>query len=211
MTLDLDQSLIKGYHKNPRQITSRQFNDLVSSMEDLGDISGIIINKPTMEFVGGNMRTRAIDLNESKIEWTHTYETPTDVGTLALGYVSYMGEYFSVRLVDWSERQCELANVRANKMGGTFDFDILANEFDIDTLLDSGFSSMELEGIDIEDDYVDEEIGDDEIPEDSQEKFGMPTIAIIFNSTEEAESAQDIIREFISSEFPDARVAFSSN
>jgi DNA modification methylase len=49
--------------------------------------------------------------------------------------------------VRWDERQAEKANIVANKAGGGWDFDTLANEFDTTDLLEWGFEPFEL-GID---------------------------------------------------------------
>lgn len=208
--MDIDLSKLKGYHKNPRKITSKQFDDLRDSLIELGDISGIIINKPTMELIGGNMRDKIIKSSLADVEWVSEFNPPTKAGTLALGYVIYEGEKYTVRLVDWDEETCEVANIRANKMGGTFDFDILANEFEMETLIKSGFTKEELEGFDFdeEDEYEDMEGSNKGMSEGSSE--GSPTICIIFKDIEGAEENLDLIKQFVEDNM-EALVSFSSN
>lgn len=208
--MEINISQLRGYHKNPRKITKDQFSDLKKSLEELGDLSGIIINKPTMELIGGNMRDKVMNLKSSNITWVIEHDTPTKTGTLALGYVVYNAEKYSVRLVEWTEEQCELANIRANKMGGSFDFDMLANEFDMDILLNSGFSREELEGFDLDDDLGEGE-GSGEGDGDFPEGEGRPTIALIFLSQDDAEDAYDEIKQFAKERFDGVQVSFSSN
>jgi hypothetical protein len=44
----------------------------------------------------------------------------------------------------WDDKTRAEANIRANKAGGSFDFDTLANEFELEDLLEWGFSEFEL-------------------------------------------------------------------
>jgi len=137
---------MKHYHKNPRQITGKQFEQLRVSLAELGDLSGIVHNIPTDEIIGGNQRVRVFDLatRENDIVVTQEYDAPTKAGTVALGYIEWNGERYSYRAVVWDAKTCEQANIQANKLGGTWDFDILANEFDDGDLLEWGFEAFEL-------------------------------------------------------------------
>jgi len=54
-----------------------------------------------------------------------------------------MGKKFAYRAVRWDAETAEKANVVANKAGGTWDFDILANEFELTDLLEWGFETWE--------------------------------------------------------------------
>lgn len=195
---------IKGYHKNPRNISERQFSDLRRSMMELGDLAGIVIDKNSGEIIGGNMRDRVIDLNNSKIEWLVEYKELSKTGTRALGFVEYEGERYSVRLVEWTPEQCELANIRANKMGGVFDFDMLMSEFETSTLLNSGFTLEELSGADF-DDLQDELEGVGEgVDEGSGSEDAGNAIVIYFDLREEAEDALDKIQDFVRQMYPSA-------
>tara|TARA_R100000329_G_scaffold144337_1_gene129014 strand:+ start:81 stop:599 length:519 start_codon:yes stop_codon:yes gene_type:complete len=127
-------SSLKPAEYNPRQITNKQYEDLKASMEKFGCIDPIIINiNPERQnvVVGGHQRLRILrDLGAEN--------APT----------------VSVNLSEEDEREL---NVRLNKSGGTFDMDILANEFDIGDLKEWGFKDIEL-GFNI--DKIQEDLSD---------------------------------------------------
>lgn len=133
---------MKGYNNNPRQITTKQYKALCVSLDELGDLSGIVHNIPTDEIIGGNQRMRALDLKDEDIVITEQYDEPTRAGTVALGYVERHGEKFGYRAVAWDAETCRLANLRANHLGGSDDWDILAG-WDMETL-EAGGVDLEL-------------------------------------------------------------------
>jgi hypothetical protein len=135
---------MKRYHKNPRQITEKQFNDLKKWLLKLGDLSGIVHDLNSDEIIGGNQRSMVFDVNKCEIEFTQKLETPDEQGTVALGFIIWEGKKYSYRQVRWDEKKCEQANIVANKSGGSFDFDILANQFEFDELIEWGFKPYEL-------------------------------------------------------------------
>ncbi|GAB4493330.1 MAG: hypothetical protein OHK0045_22610 [Raineya sp.] len=134
----------KSYHKNPRQITEKQFNNLKQWLAELGDLSGIVHDLNSNELIGGNQRSRVMMQDKHEIVLTEIYKKPTNTGTVALGYVLWNGEKYNYRQVRWTPEQCEKANIIANKAGGTWDIDILANKFDLQSLSSWGFESWEL-------------------------------------------------------------------
>lgn len=137
---------LKAYHKNPRKISKEDFDLLASSLKEFGDLSGIIVNRTSGEVVGGNQRTNFFkqEPDQCEIVILEEYETPKAAGTVAIGFVMYNGEKYGYREVEWDEKKEERANILANKVGGSWDFDILGNSFDIDLLLDSGWKGFEL-------------------------------------------------------------------
>ena len=135
---------MKLYSKNPRQITDKQQDQLREWLEELGDLSGIVHDLNTDEIVGGNQRSRVINVNECEIELLVTNEEPDAQGTVAHGFIVWEGNRYSYRQVKWTPKQCEKANIVANKAGGEWDWDILANEFEMPDLLDWGFKEGEL-------------------------------------------------------------------
>ena len=137
----------KQYHKNPRQITTKQMTMLAHDLAELGDLSGIVHDLNTDEIIGGNQRSKVFRLEECTIELTTELEAPDEQGTVGLGFVIWQGKRYAYRAVRWNAKTAEKANIVANKAGGTWDFDVLANEFEIDDLLDWGFEPFEL-GID---------------------------------------------------------------
>ncbi|MCU0439325.1 MAG: hypothetical protein MUC49_15620 [Raineya sp.] len=135
----------KGYHKNPRQISEKQFANLKEWLEELGDLSGIIHDLNSNELIGGNQRSRVIFASgDYEVNLTKKYANPTKTGTVAVGHLTWNGEMYNYRQVRWTPKQCEKANIIANKAGGTWDTDILANEFEIEDLSDWGFEDWEL-------------------------------------------------------------------
>ena len=137
---------MKHFANNPRQITERQFSDLRRWLAEFGDLSGIVHDLNSDEIVGGNQRARVFDVNECDVILTSQLEEPDEQGTVALGYVVWHDKAYAYRQVRWTPEQCRQANIIANKAGGTWDFDMLANTFEVDELLTLGFEEFELVG-----------------------------------------------------------------
>lgn len=136
--------MAKPYHKNPRQITAKQYEALAIDLAELGDLGGIVHDLNSDEIIGGNQRSRVFDLNACDVVLTEVLDQPDAQGTVAHGYVLWKGNKYAYRQVRWTERQAERANIVANKRGGTWDFDILADRFEVDDLLSWGFEPFEL-------------------------------------------------------------------
>ena len=141
---------MKHYHKNPRQITKQQLQDLSHDLKALGDLSGITHDLDTDEIITGNQRCEALPGIMSGLiqpEITQRFDPPLEDGTALLGYFIIGGRMYSYRAVKgWDDDKRERANVRANKRGGTWDFNMLANDFELPDLLSDGFSEFELAG-----------------------------------------------------------------
>ena len=130
---------------NPRQISTKQYNDLKKSIQKFDLVDPIIVNKD-MTVIGGHQRLKIC--KELKYK---------DVDCVVL---------------DLSKEEERELNIRLNKSGGEFDMDILANEFNIDELVDWGFKHIDL-GLNI-DKIVEGNTEDDYIPEvkESRVKLG---------------------------------------
>ena len=102
---------------NPRQINSKQYKDLKTSIEKFGLVDPIIVNKD-LTVIGGHQRLKVLN------------EMQTDT--------------IPCVVLDLSKEKEKELNVRLNKNTGDFDIDILANEFDIDELVDWGFKHIDL-------------------------------------------------------------------
>tara|TARA_R110002020_G_scaffold92899_2_gene224457 strand:- start:12548 stop:13153 length:606 start_codon:yes stop_codon:yes gene_type:complete len=102
---------------NPRQISTKQYQDLKKSIEKFDLVDPIIINKDHT-VIGGHQRLKVC--KELKYK---------DVDCVIL---------------DLTKEQERELNVRLNKNTGAFDMDILANEFDIDELTEWGFKHIDL-------------------------------------------------------------------
>ena len=104
---------------NPRQISTKQYNDLKKSIERFGLVDPIIINKNGNVVVGGHQRLKICkELKHTEIDCV---------------------------VLDLSKEEERELNIRLNKNSGEFDMDILANEFDIDELTDWGFKHIDLD------------------------------------------------------------------
>lgn len=135
---------LRAYDKNPRKITKDDFDTLQKSLEEFGDLSGVIFNRTSGNLVGGHQRTNAFKSKKAVVTLDDELKSPTKTGTVATGYIEVEGEKFSYREVDWDSDKEARANILANKVSGQWDFDMLANAFDVDTLLASGWRASEL-------------------------------------------------------------------
>jgi len=119
-------SELKEFAKNPRRLTEKGLKDLESSIKKFGIAEPIVVNADNM-IVGGHGRKRVLE--KLKIEQVDCY-VPN-------------------RLLD--DKEVDELCIRLNKnIAGEFDFDILANEFEMNDLLEWGFEDFELGGVDEE-------------------------------------------------------------
>jgi hypothetical protein len=154
---------MKQYHKNPRTLSEKQFKLLKRDLAELGDLSGIVHDLNSDEIISGNQRSKIMEIKPAMITIVEKFRKPTKTGTVATGFVTYNGEKFAYRQVKWTPRQCEKANVVANKSGGSWDMDVLANSFEIEDLMDWGFEKIEL-GLNID------KIGGEDGPDKKKKK-----------------------------------------
>lgn len=138
---------LKEADYNPRQLTEDQHKHLTESIQKFGLVDPIIVNKHKGRenvVIGGHQRL--------KIARQLAFETVPVV-------------YLDLDL----EREKEL-NLRLNKNLGQWDWNKLANEFDIDYLLNLGFTEHEI-GVD----FLEEKKEDDDVPDvegDPKTKLG---------------------------------------
>lgn len=111
---------LTDYYKNPRSLTKQQFDQLKKSLDKFGMIDKPIVNADDKNTViGGHQRLRVLrSENAGKVEC-----------------------WYPSRELD--EKEVEELNIRLNKNTGNFDFDILANEFEMPDLLEWGFDGAE--------------------------------------------------------------------
>jgi len=182
---------MKTYHKNPRQITRDQYESLEQWLRELGDLGGIVHNIPTDEIVGGNQRGRIFGLDEARIVIEEEYDEPDEQGTVAWGHVLWEGHRYSYRAVVWDERTCEQANIVANKAGGSWDWDVLADKFEVGDLLDWGFDNWEL-GV-----FEDQDADMDELwegmPEFENEAGAVKTVYVHFASMDDVAGFAELV------------------
>ena len=123
-----DFSELKANPKNPRKIDKHDYQALVASIKEFGDLSGIVFNQTTGQLVGGHQRTEAFRRmgGQARVIVSYRFPEPNRQGTIALGYVDYDNEQFSYREVQWDETREKSANIAANRIQGQFDLDLLS-------------------------------------------------------------------------------------
>jgi ParB-like chromosome segregation protein Spo0J len=111
---------LSKHPKNPRTLTKEQYRQLKKSIDTFGLIDKIIINTNN-QIIGGHQRFEVLKKDKvSKVECWVPDRTLT-------------------------EKEVEELLLRLNRNHGDFDYDMLANSFDVPDLLDYGFSIDELE------------------------------------------------------------------
>lgn len=115
---------------NPRKMSHKDAAALRKSIDELGDLGGIIKNIQTGNLVGGHMRLQQFAaMGGAEIIYTwRTTETPGPSGTTGLGYIIHpkTAERFSYRETMWPIEKEKVANIAANRISGEWDYDALA-------------------------------------------------------------------------------------
>ncbi len=113
---------LTDYYKNPRSLSEKEFKQLKTSLDKFGMIDKPIVNADSLHtIIGGHQRKHVLEASGVKeIEcWIPDREL--------------------------SDKEVEELNIRLNKNTGSWDFDTLANEFELDDLLEWGFDKHELD------------------------------------------------------------------
>ena len=131
---------------NPRQSTKKQEKKLQESLTKFGVVEPIVFNKQTGHIVGGHFRVRELK---------------------KLGY-----KEVECVIVDLSEEDEKELNIRLNANTGEWDWDTLANEWNVEELAEWGLDIPNFE-IDEEIDYADKnkEIDTDEFSDKMEMKL----------------------------------------
>lgn len=119
---------LQGDSRNPRYMTDFDANNLANSMQQFGDLGGIVWNRRNGKLVGGHMRVATLQklMGHKQITYTTKYDQPDEQGTVALGYVWLDNTPYAYREVDWPEATHLEANIAANKIDGNWNMDLLA-------------------------------------------------------------------------------------
>ena len=170
---NIDDLIFAEY--NPRQLTTEQHKQLTDSLKRFGMVDPIIVNKHKDReniIIGGHQRARI---------WKELGNTtiPTVEEKLPL------------------DKEKEL-NVRLNKNTGEFDYDMLANHFEVEELIDFGFDNLPFdESILSDDDLTAENKGKD---------FKITTT---FVSNDQLDYAIKVFKEIIEEKFDGAFMSVS--
>ena len=156
---------------NPRQLTKEQYQNLKDSIQRFGLVDPIIINinKDRKNIIiGGHQRVKVA----------------RDMGIKEVPVIE-----LDLNL----DKEKEL-NVRLNKNTGEWDYDILANFFELNDLMQWGFDDYDLKLFD--DDY-----GEDfSLPDGEKEPFKQMTFTL---SDEQAEIVENAIKKAKKNDFSD--------
>ena len=139
--------LIKETPRNPRFITDQKFKKLIKSIKEFPEMLEIrpIVVDETMTILGGNMRLKAIKAAGIFETWVYIQKGLT-------------------------EEQKKEFIIKDNSGFGSWDWDILANEWDAKDLVDWG---VDLPSFDMEtDDDIDQNDDQDDDPKDVCELCG---------------------------------------
>ena len=149
---------LKEWDKNPRAITDDKLEHLITSIQKFGIAEPIVVNTDLV-ICGGHGRKKAL---------------------LQLGVKEVDAYVPDKKLTD---EQFKELNVRLNKnIAGEWDYDLLAEHFDMEELSDFGFDDSELESIfaSMEDDDEETE-GDDDVPEGVEPRTKKGDIYVLGN------------------------------
>jgi ParB-like chromosome segregation protein Spo0J len=165
---------IKSNPNNPRVIKDDKFKKLVQSLKDLPEMAQVrpIVVNQDMIVLGGNMRLKAM----KEAGWK---EAP-------------------VAIVDWDEDKQRQFIIKDNVGFGEWDWDMLANEWDAESLGEWGLDVP----IIMSEPSMDELIGED--------KNKPATLKITFTSPEQLQKAEIDIQELLDRKYPDAYFSVSA-
>lgn len=168
---------LKPNSKNPRTISPEKKAMLKRSLEEFGDLGGIVFNRLSGLLVGGHQRREAFD-PKAKIVLERHYPKPTKTGTVAEGYIELKGERHKYREVKWDDIKEKAANIAANKGAGEWDLPELStwlNEigdfgFDLDLTMFDEKERLDFMGADSSSSEKDDEVP--ELPKKAKTKLG---------------------------------------
>lgn len=114
---------LREWERNPRELSEHDAKHLAQSLEKFNLADPLVINLDG-QIIGGHQRKRVMMVN---------------------GYMA--ADLVDVRMPSrqLTDREAAELNVRLNRNAGAFDWDILANEFEVADLLDWGFTAFDLE------------------------------------------------------------------
>jgi len=142
---------LKAHYQNPRTITEKQYSRITKSLDKFGDLSGIVFNRKNNMLVSGHMRTKHFESLKGNISISESFDKPDDQGTVCMGFIGVGSKKYSYREVEFSEKEHEKAMLLANRAGGDWNTEMLANNWDAGWLKDEiGFEDWEVGGFDSE-------------------------------------------------------------
>jgi len=132
---------MKPFEDNPRTLSKSQAKRLKETMQEFGDLSGIVHDLETDEVIGGNQRSNVAALMQTEPVITERFDPALPDGTALLGHFEYQGRRFAYRAVTgWDADKRTRANLVANAGGGAWDIDLLSG-IDTSVLTSVGFDT----------------------------------------------------------------------
>ncbi len=153
------------WERNPRQLSKVQAEHLEESLSRFGLVDPPAINTDNV-IIGGHQRRNIMGLMK---EYGNGAEIDVRVPSRTL-----------------TDREVEELNIRLNKNTGSFDFDLLANNFEVDDLLDWGFEPFEL--------------GIEDVVDEGEESYSRKIEAPIYTPKGEKPRAVDLYNDNRASE-----------
>lgn len=134
---------LKDDPSNPRDIDDESLKALSISLDEFGDISGIVYNLKTKELVCGHQRKKALveQYGDKAALKVNAKGTPTAIVT--------PDESFPIRAVDWTRKKQQLANIAANSVliAGRFTPGVIDILKDIETDFPELYTDLKLDGL----------------------------------------------------------------
>ena len=150
---------------NPRTSTKKQEKKLQESLTKFGVVEPIIFNKQTGYIVGGHFRVRELK---------------------KLGY-----KEVECVIVDLSEEDEKELNIRLNANTGEWDWDTLANEWDVEELCEWGLDIPNFDGVGLSDEF-----GEDfSLPDGDKAPFQQMTFTLADEQAEQIKNAISDIKQ----------------
>jgi len=127
---------------NPNRLDPADKKRMARSLDEFGDLSGVILNRRTGLLVGGHQR---VDVLAGAEVQTEDLPAPEPDGTVARGWLVKSGKRYALRVVDWDETKAHAALLAANRFGRIGKDDDAALRALLDGLEADGFD-LELAG-----------------------------------------------------------------
>ena len=134
---------------NPRTISTESKDRLRRSLDQFGDISGVVFNRKTGHLVGANQRVSLFRDAGAQLHIEHRGDADKR-GTVARGYVLLDGDRYGYREVEWDLPKEQAAMLAANNHAGEWDNEAVSKiiaELDDDLRGLTGFDASEIEKI----------------------------------------------------------------
>lgn len=181
---------------NPRFIERPALEGLKFSLDEFGDISGIVFNQRTGRLVAGHQRVTGLKEKYGDLQISYSED-----GSAA--FITPTGNIFKIRIVDWDEDKEKAANIAANaeSIQGKWDESAKLIIEDVAISLPNCFESLNLNSLTLPDitlpsETIEVERQTSEISQEQRSslRFGDVTVYL---SPKELELLNTVYKKFI--------------